>query len=147
MDHVVMIIDDSEADLLFTQIVLERSGRPWRVLPFESARDALGFLTSQAETAVELILLDINMPAMNGFEFLDAYEQLRSGHQARAVVVMLTSSPDPGDRARAMSFASVRGYVQKPIDIASARARALPALTRCAAGSSCWHWRQGRSQR
>lgn len=122
MDRVVMVVDDSEADLLFTQIVLQRSGEAWQVLPFEGARDALHFLTDAASPPVDLILLDINMPAMNGFEFLDAYEQLRADHRARAVVVMLTSSPDPGDRARALAFASVRGYVQKPIDVAAARA-------------------------
>lgn len=122
MHPVVMVIDDSDADLLFTQIVLERCGEAWQVLPFEGAREALGFLAREGSPAVDLILLDINMPAMNGFEFLDAYEQLRLEHRAQAVVVMLTSSPDPGDRARALAFASVRGYVEKPIDVGAARA-------------------------
>lgn len=121
MHHVVMLIDDSDADLLFTRIVIERSGGGWEVIGFEEARAALDYLQAPQSQPVDLILLDINMPGMNGFEFLAAYEQLRDAHQARAVVVMLTSSPDPGDRARALSFEAVRGYVTKPIDVESVR--------------------------
>lgn len=120
MTHRVMLIDDSEADLLFTTIMLERSGEDYEVVAYESPRAALLDL-ERGVRAVDLILLDINMPGMNGFEFLEAYERLRVGQRARAVVVMLTSSPDATDRERARAFASVRGYVTKPIDQASAQ--------------------------
>lgn len=119
MSHRVMLIDDSESDLLYTRIILQRASAPYEVLAFESAADALSALKAGAEP-VDLILLDINMPGMNGFEFLEAYQALRGDQQADAVVVMLTSSPDPADRDRALSFPCVKGYVTKPIDRASA---------------------------
>jgi CheY-like chemotaxis protein len=118
----VMLIDDNDADLLYTRIVLERSGAAKEVLAFESARDALAALAASPGPDVDLILLDINMPGMNGFDFLRAYEQLPAARRGQAVVVMLTSSPDPVDRERAASFGSVKGYVVKPLDRDAARA-------------------------
>ena len=77
-------------------------------------------LKAPGSEPVDVILLDINMPEMNGFAFLEAYELTDTNQHARAVVVMLTSSPDPHDQARAFSYASVRSYVVKPIDVAAA---------------------------
>jgi CheY-like chemotaxis protein len=117
----VLIIDDSDPDLLYTRIVLEKAGVADRVRPFETAQDALAYLQHPGGHEVDVILLDINMPEMDGFQFLDAYQQLSNTHKARAVVVMLTSSPDPADRARALAHGCVHGYVVKPIDKDSAR--------------------------
>ena len=112
MSHRVMLIDDSEADLLYAEIMLQRCGEPYVVRSFESARAALAAL--QEDPATDLILLDINMPGLDGFGFLEAYERLDRG--SRAPIVMLTSSPDPGDRARALRHACVKDYLTKPID-------------------------------
>lgn len=117
----VMLIDDSEADLLFSRIIVSRSGVCDDVLEFDCARNALTHLQQPGGHDVDMILLDINMPGMDGFQFLQAYQQLQRAHQARAVVVMLTSSPDPRDREQAESFDCVRGYVVKPINIAAAQ--------------------------
>ena len=120
MLHRVMLIDDNDSDLLFGRLMLERSGVAQEVLCFEAAQQALAWLGQPEPQALDLILLDINMPGMNGFEFLQAYEHLRAERRSSAVVVMLTSSPDPDDHARALSFASVRGYVTKPLSRDSA---------------------------
>lgn len=110
-----MVVDDSEADLLFARIVLERAEAGFEVLPFESAREALAHLQDPAAGPVDVVLLDINMPGMNGFEFLDAFDRLPPAQRRSAVVVMLTSSPDPGDRERALAHPGVRGYITKPM--------------------------------
>ena len=117
----LMLVDDSEADLLYTQIVLERCGLPIEALAFEEARQALRALADGSAGHVDVVLLDINMPGMNGFEFLDAYERLSEPQRRGAVVVMLTSSPTPADRERALRYPSVKGYVVKPLDVESAR--------------------------
>lgn len=117
----VMLIDDSEADLLFSHIVVSRSGVCEEVIEFESASAALDHLRTPVGRDVDMILLDINMPGMDGFQFLEAYGALSAARQTHAAVVMLTSSPDPQDRRRAESYGCVRGYVVKPISVASAR--------------------------
>ncbi len=117
----VLVIDDSDPDLLYAKIVLEAAHVAEQIVPFGTALEALEFLQKPEGHDADVILLDINMPEMNGFQFLNAYEELHSSHRARAVVVMLTSSPDPTDRARAMAYSCVKGYVIKPIDVASAK--------------------------
>lgn len=119
MPHHVVVIDDSDTDLLYARIVLERTGLVATLRVFDCAREALDYLGSAEAADVNLVLLDINMPGMDGFEFLNAYEQQAP---SPVQVVMLTSSPDPADRLRAQSHACVRGYLTKPLDLASARA-------------------------
>lgn len=121
MLNTVMVIDDSETDLLYARIVLERAGVARELVLVESAREALQLLQGRLAGAVDLILLDINMPGMDGFDFLDAYEAGAADRPCTAVV-MLTSSPDPADRLRAQRHACVRGYQTKPLDVPGALA-------------------------
>jgi CheY-like chemotaxis protein len=117
----LMVVDDSPTDLLFASIMLERAGVARSLCMVESAEDALARLA--AEPNVDLILLDINMPGMDGFDFLQAYQALNA---QPVPVVMLTSSPDPADEMRARSHGFVRGYVIKPLTVAAAQG--LPGL-------------------
>lgn len=117
----VVLVDDSDPDLLFTEVVLQSASVAERILPFGTAAEALEFLQQPQGHQADVVLLDINMPEMNGFEFLDAYEALHQQQRARAVVVMLTSSSDPSDRERASAYSCVKGYLVKPIDAQGAR--------------------------
>jgi response regulator RpfG family c-di-GMP phosphodiesterase len=116
----VILIDDSDADLLFTEVILQRAEVCRRISTFGTAEDALAYLLQADAQSVDVILLDINMPEQDGFGFLTAFEPLRAERGLRAVVVMLTSSPDAADRERAFSFACVRDYLIKPIDASAA---------------------------
>ena len=122
----VMMVDDNDNDLLFTRLMLERSGVGFEVLGFERAAEALDHLRQTPDHGVAIILLDINMPVMNGFDFLEAFEALEPSARGGAVVMMLSSSSDPADRDRAARHASVKGYLTKPLD--RQVAAALPKL-------------------
>jgi CheY-like chemotaxis protein len=109
----VMVVDDSEADRFFAQIMLERWGQGVSVQGFESAREALLHL-QQPGHGVGLVLLDINMPGMDGWGFLAACETWPALARGPGVV-MLTSSPDPADRQRAQAHDRVLGFITKPL--------------------------------
>ena len=96
----VMMVDDNDIDLLFTRLILQRSGVGYDILGFERAAQALDHLRNTPDHGVSIILLDINMPVMNGFEFLEAFEALSPAQRGGAVVVMLSSAGDPADRVR-----------------------------------------------
>ena len=112
----VLTIDDNENDLLFTRIALQRCGVDYDIRAFERAQEALSLLATDPAHGIDLILLDINMPVMDGFAFLRAFEGLPAAQRGHAVVVMLSSSSDPADRSRAAAHACVRGFVSKPLD-------------------------------
>ncbi len=109
----LMLIDDNVVDQKVYSRIFERSGLIGTVLSFRRASEAIDYLSSDAAMP-ELVLLDINMPGMDGFEFLDAAERLL-GPSFTSVVVMLTTSLDPKDEARAASHAPVKDFLNKPL--------------------------------
>ncbi len=112
----VMIIDDDRFDQMLSKRVLERSDMVGTILQFQSPEEAVSFLAQDNRPAIDIILLDINMPRMNGFEFLEAATKACGPNFASCVVVMLTTSLDPSDLERANSFSVVKDYFSKPLE-------------------------------
>ncbi len=118
----LLVVDDSEFDADIARHVLMRTGRFKRVVVASNGREALALIDEctategQEPCPPQVILLDINMPLMNGFEFLDHYQD-RNAQQGEpsVVVVMLTSSSYKEDRERAMAKPYVRDYFVKPL--------------------------------
>ena len=121
----VLLIDDSPFDLLLTRKMLERSGHFGDIYEATDGAEALAMFKNYEATQSKyngnfpplVILLDINMPLMDGFEFLKAYEGLEPERQGdTSIVVMLTSSNSGIDQDRALEFPSVKGYIVKPMN-------------------------------
>ena len=64
----------------------------------------------------DLIFLDINMPAMDGWEFLDRYRELPREKKADTVLIMLTTSLNPDDEKRTLAIPEVSGFEHKPLN-------------------------------
>ena len=114
----ILLVDDDPDDNFLHRLIIEDSGHCERVRVAETGQQALAYLTNQTAPNYcrpNVILLDINMPGMNGFEFLAEYEKLDKSYQANVVLMMLTTSLNPDDERRANRHGVVDGYKGKPL--------------------------------
>lgn len=109
---VLLVDDDSSCNFLHKRL-LKKSNRVEQIEVAKDGLEALNFLKSEQQSldkcphCPDMIFLDINMPRMNGWQFLDAYRQLSQEKKKNIVVIMLTSSLNPDDKARAEQYEEV----------------------------------------
>ena len=106
----ILVVDDDENDQFICDYTIRKFDPSIRVLKAHDGAEALDML--QGETP-DAIILDINMPVMNGFEFLDRYATEFEVHAP--IVALLTSSRLGKDRERAMQYSFVKSYFEKPL--------------------------------
>lgn len=111
-----VLIDDNDIDLFVQKRFIEINNFARQVITFRSPVDALAYLEKVNELP-EVILLDLNMPVMDGFEFLDKYLQLPEKITSYSKVVVLTSSSSMTDREKAQTYPCVMGFVSKPMEV------------------------------
>ena len=112
------LIDDSSFDLFIYEKLLIKSGITSSVKTFNSARDALKHLIGQAENLPDtIILLDLQMPDMNGFEFIDEFGQLPETLRQKIRIFMLSSTIDTRDIEKAKASQYIIDLLPKPLEI------------------------------
>lgn len=114
----ILLVDDSEADNFVHKRVIKKCNVTKSIVAKLSAESALDYLTTLEEDKYpnpDLIFLDINMPGMNGWEFLEEYAKLDEQFKAGIVVTMLTTSSSPDDRARAQKNGIIDHFENKPL--------------------------------
>lgn len=109
--HKVLLIDDDPINNLVNKKQLERQGSEINITVFQEAKAALDFLDKINSNDSLLILLDINMPQVDGWDFLEGVK----GRLPNIKIVMLTSSIDAKDRQRAFAYQHVVDYIIKPL--------------------------------
>ncbi|CAM3608584.1 response regulator [Zobellia roscoffensis] len=85
---------------------------------FRNGEEALNYILenqNNPDALPHLILLDIDMPIMDGFQFLEAYKNIESTISKQIPIYMVSSSVDPEDIERAKSYSSVVDYLSKPL--------------------------------
>ncbi|MEL6476470.1 MAG: response regulator [Pseudomonadota bacterium] len=113
----VVLVDDNAPDNFVHRRMLARAGIADTVNEFEYAEDALRFLRSPDRPAVDLLIVDINMPRMDGYQFAEEYRKLFPELKAKMPMVILTSSVDPSDEFWTQSHPEISGLVRKPLEI------------------------------
>ncbi len=109
------IIDDAEFDQMLYARLIARTGLVGETISFLSAEEAIAYFETSGHPAVNVILLDINMPGMSGFEFLEHASKSGEFDYTQVVIVMLTTSLDPSDIKRAKQFSLIKDCIQKPL--------------------------------
>ncbi len=116
-----LLVDDDPTTNFINEQFLRLNNLAEQILIFEDPVDALDFMGNKGWQGPsrlglpDLLLLDINMPLMNGFEFLDALLDLERLPSSNIFVFLLSSSLDRGDIAKAKRY-PLAGYLQKPLD-------------------------------
>jgi len=113
--HCIMLIDDNADDNFFHAREIKKTHLDTIVVTKDSGTKALEYLKAKTEPHSDLIFLDINMPGMNGWEFLKEYNKLDKALQSRAIIIMLTTSDNPDDVAKANTNSFVSDYITKPL--------------------------------
>ena len=114
----VLLIDDDEPTNFLNRLTLEQADCAGEVRVAQSGQEALDFLSTCGERTrprPDLIFLDINMPAMDGWEFLQRYRSLPAACKADIVLIMLTTSLNPDDELRTKAIPEVSGFENKPL--------------------------------
>jgi CheY-like chemotaxis protein len=113
----ILLVDDDHEDCYFHQLVIDKMNITHSVQVAVNGLEALKFLKDETKTTPELIFLDINMPKMNGWEFLEQYKYLDPAQKARITILMLTTSVNPADLKKAQEMEDVTGYKTKPLSV------------------------------
>jgi CheY-like chemotaxis protein len=112
-----LLVDDDETTNMVNQMLLEDLDITGDLLIARNGKEALDLIQQHHQAKgcyPDLILLDINMPVMDGFEFLSAFEQLEMEDKNAITIVMLTTSMNPEDVKKAQK-AYIKGFLNKPL--------------------------------
>ncbi len=127
----ICIVDDDHIYRYMSSIMLQQCNFPQKLLFFTNGEEAINFLIDNVANATELpdvIFLDLNMPRMNGWEFLENYARLKPRLEKSITIYVVSSSISESDRRRAIEISDVSDYLIKPIDTAAFQ-RALEELS------------------
>ncbi|HEY4197475.1 MAG TPA: response regulator [Mucilaginibacter sp.] len=109
-----LLIDDNYIDNFVTRRILEGGNFAEKVVVFQSATDAISSLRS-GTVKPDVIFLDIRMPMMGGFEFLQEYDKLEIDNKQAIKIFMLSSSLDPTDLKKSTNNKYITQFIHKPI--------------------------------
>ncbi len=114
----LLVIDDDDINIFIIKKIVEKTGFAVNMVAKTNGQLAIEYLQEIAqnpEILPHLILVDINMPVLNGWEFIETYEKL---HINRAIdMYMLSSSVYENDIEKAKTYQAVKGFISKPLSI------------------------------
>ena len=115
----ILLVDDDEVYLFVTKKILSNLSEEIVINTFTDGEQAIEYISMCLKENVplpEVILLDINMPFLDGWGFLAEFKKMKPSLPSQNVdIFMVTSSDDPSDLKRAQNFEEITGYVVKPV--------------------------------
>ncbi|MCE3283313.1 MAG: response regulator [Chitinophagaceae bacterium] len=126
---VTCLIDDDEIYLFSVKKVLQVHSLTSKVLEFHNGQSAIDYFINNRDAQNELpdvIFLDINMPVMNGWEFIEEFKKIRASMCKEITLYIVSSSIDKSDVDKAKSLSAVNDYLVKPITAAQLKSIFYP---------------------
>ena len=112
-DYKILLIDDDFMSSTYTSLMLKKIHPKVEVVCFNNAQDGLCFLKDAHQAKPNYIFLDLNMPGMNGWDFMDEFQKMNLNIE----VIITTSSNDINDRDRSKSYSGISDFFIKPIGV------------------------------
>jgi CheY-like chemotaxis protein len=114
----LLVIDDDDINIFIIKKIVEKTGYNINMVAKTNGQlaiDHLNTLLAENKAFPQLVLIDINMPVLNGWEFLEAYDKLEI--EQRVDMYMLSSSVYENDIEKAKTYKTVKGFISKPLSI------------------------------
>ena len=118
----ILLIDDNEMDNFINERMIGASNIAEHIYTQNSARSAIEFLKNVEKISPggsgafpDIIFLDIDMPLMDGFAFLDEFDKMKEETKQHCKIIMLTSSINPYDITKSKKYDYVSKYIRKPL--------------------------------
>jgi CheY-like chemotaxis protein len=123
MINKLLLIDDDEITLMICELVIKKENFAKEVVKLKNGLEGINYFRglldcngeTNGEAPPELVLLDLNMPVMNGWDFLEEFSESLEGKFPDTKVCVLTSSVDPFDFSHSRIYNSVIGFISKPL--------------------------------
>lgn len=117
----ILLVDDDNASNFINQLLIKKAALTDELCIARNGKEAIELIREKClgpdgdlSRMPQLILLDINMPVMDGFEFLQAFEELDCASKESTLIAVLTTSLNPRDRER-VKAAGIRHFLNKPL--------------------------------
>jgi len=114
----LLVIDDDDINIFIIKKIVEKTGFDIDMVAKGNGQQAIEYLQGVMANNLpfpQLILIDINMPIMNGWEFIEAYQELGVTHEVDLYI--LSSSVYENDIEKTKSYSSVKGFISKPLSM------------------------------
>lgn len=118
----ILLIDDDEPTNFMSKIIIQKADENSIPSVMQNPKSALNILKNESiniEEIPDLIFLDINMPSMNGWDFLDEYKDLEIHKRKNILLYMLTTSMNDDDDVKSKKYSCVNGFMVKPLTVKS----------------------------
>lgn len=116
------IIDDDDVYINLIKKIIDLKNLSQNLLIFKNGKEALNYFkpileNTSDDSFPEIILLDLNMPVMDGWNFLEAFMEIKTGRDIKTTLYIVSSSINPFDLERAKTYSLVTDYLIKPVNI------------------------------
>ena len=114
----ILLIDDDRIYQFAARKTIEATGFADKILIYSNGEEAINYLKHNIKNNTSLpdvIFLDVNMPVMNGWEFLEEYSHLKQDLSKPVLIYVVSSSVDEFDVSKSRQYDTVKGYIVKPV--------------------------------